>query len=420
MYRWDNSVKSLGGRTAGWLFALILMTQSISAPGLGGAKIGIPLAMAFIMIVLFPASIRFAKLFWLALIMSSIVLIATAARTAGTASINSAGLLALLLILTTIRPRVDGRAVWLAMHYIGRATSVACIIQLLAQVVGVRFISLQTLFPQAVLSDYNSVSRFNFGSALYRSNGFLYLEPANAAQVIALGIVAGSMLSGSGKRRWELLSLIAMATTGTGTGFILLGAFYLTNLVRRNSFQFHGFAMRRKRALVTAVTLMAIVAVLGTITGRVFELTSSTSSFYFRFVSPYSWTLDIYTRDSEALVYGIGAGNSDRIVQALTKAEQNADVTVFPVVPKLFLEYGLLIGLLLFGLLVHNTVSRWPVGTRVVGFLFVVVVNGGPLNPAVLIPAWLLGAQFDIPRSRFGHHGGPVESEATSQSSLRG
>jgi hypothetical protein len=149
--------------------------------------------------------------------------------------------------------------------------------------------------------------------------------------------------------------------------------------------------------VVSSALLVIAAAVLGTITGRLRELTTPSTSFYFRFLSPYSWVATVFNLHPNASLTGAGAGTSDRMVRESVSAVGSSDATLFPIIPKVLIEYGIPLSLAIILLLAANTFCRWPNGMRFVGFLFLFVLNGGPLNPATVIPGWLLGGREPTP-----------------------
>ncbi|MCT1391449.1 hypothetical protein M4D76_24615 [Peribacillus frigoritolerans] len=222
-------------------------------------------------------------------------------------------------------------------HYVNMLYRVQCIttvlamigiFQFVAQFIGLGFIDPISLLPENLLqSGYSSTGEISYGSGIYRSNGFFFLEASFFSQFLALSIIIEMLYFKKLKR--VLLYLIALFTTFSGTGLILLLIFLLPILIKQGI---------KKIVIFTILFLILILLFLSSefstlLTSRIYEITgqSQSNSGFIRFVGPIILVSQIFYDNMNAILWGLGPGNSD----GLWKYSNN------PPLIKVLLEYGI-------------------------------------------------------------------------------
>ncbi len=221
--------------------------------------------------------------------------------------------------------------------------AVAGLLQFTLQFVGLGLFSFRGLVPASLLFEdgYNLMIPLGFGG-LFKANGFFLLEPSIFSQFMALGLIIEVLTA----RRVgvALLLILALLSSASGTGWIVLGSFLLSA----------GFTMGL-RGLATAgiVALVVMVVLAGVallqpefitiLANRLDEVTRQGTSGHLRFVTPFWLLSDIVAREPLALLFGLGSGVSERLTMPY-------EFTVNTPV-KIIAEYGvptLLVYILLF------------------------------------------------------------------------
>ena len=274
------------------------------------------------------------------------------------------------------------------------------VFQFLIQVAGWHYSDLvgSWIPPDFVMKNFNTSYPVQYGSTLYKSNAFIGLEPSFTSQFLALGLVVSVLRSA---RWWRmLLFVLALLSTVSGTGVLLLGAALLLLAVHKGL-----------RFTVTAAAVVSLV-VLGlsfTPAAEIFaqratEASDSGSSGNLRFVTPYQRMYHLMADDPVSAVVGNGPGWSDRDAATyLARAHQPLN---YALVPKLFLEYGLIGGFAFLVFLVTAFVRGSPSfvlsGSVIV---FYVVLSSSLLSPvvgylALLLLSWHTNDQHSLARAR--------------------
>ncbi len=235
-----------------------------------------------------------------------------------------------------------------------------------------------------LLQGYNTTYPLHYLSPLYKSNGFVMLEPSFTSQLLGLGLLLA--LSRRARSRTLLLLAAGMVSTVAGTGFILLGAGLL---VVAGSPQRR--ALRRLAPALAVGALLAAVTPLGTtLVGRLGEGTGKGSSTGERFTLPFTYVGGGWLASPVATWLGRGPGTAERALAAHLGAT-NGVVALAPL--KLLYEYGLpcaLAGLLLVLWCTLGQPPSFPVAVALV--VSWCLLSGSLLQPATVLPMWLLAA----------------------------
>lgn len=277
--------------------------------------------------------------------------------------------------------------------------SAIAIVQILAQLLlGWTFVDYWlTLVPHSLtVQGYQEPYPIYYGASLIRSDGLFPLEPSFCSQLAGLGILIQLVLGE--RRRRILIFALAMVTTVSGTGLLLLAAGLATQMVRRGP---------RWSARVLAVAAIAIgVAALTppgqAAIGRITEFNSRESSGNGRFIAPYQRMYDQLGGGLQDVFVGTGPGSADRQAKEII-AETNQPA-IAPVVPKLVIEYGVLAALIFIIALLVFICGR-PLSPTLAAsmVMFHFVLSATLLDAQQVYEIWLLVSIFarasDEPRA---------------------
>jgi hypothetical protein len=217
-----------------------------------------------------------------------------------------------------------------------------------------------------------------------KANGVFFLEPSFFSQFLGLAI----LIEMFGKRRLVRLAIyvVAILMSYSGTGLMLVAAFLPWIVLRRGN----------AGVIVAGAAVALLVAVaggavdLGALTSRVGEFSSTESSGFARFISPYLLMRDFVIQSPSALMFGLGSGAIDRVTGDAFLPYLAHDPTWI----KVALEYGVpalaLFMAFIAVALFHGTRNRllsWAV------FCFYLFLGGYLLNGAlhclfVALTAW--------------------------------
>lgn len=193
---------------------------------------------------------------------------------------------------------------------------------------------LDTFTPdQFLLEGYNVIIPLEYLSSTLKSNGVFFLEPSFYSQFLALAIIIE--LVGSQRIFRLLLYAAAMVVSYSGTGLMLVVIFLPWAVMRRSS----------AGLLVAGIILVsALVFVSGAIDLELFvdrlgEFSSTESSAFARFISPYFLIRDFLITSPGKLLFGLGPGAIEGVENTATTLAYHAHD---PTWIKMLLEYGLI------------------------------------------------------------------------------
>lgn len=218
------------------------------------------------------------------------------------------------------------------------------------------------------MTNYEVSYPIQYGSPIYKSNGYLFLEPSFLSQFLALALLIEILMF---RRFWAVvLQILALATTFSGTGLLLI-AITLPFAVIVN-------LHNRRVALLGIVATVAIVgAVLSNpaVLKRSGEMNDSRSSASIRFNTPYERMTELSFENASSLLLGYGPGSADRL-----KVDDR--IANFPAIPKAVIEYGLIGGvplLLLIAVRIFMGVGSLPIAVGL--FCMQFFLSGALLQP---------------------------------------
>ncbi|WP_226344404.1 hypothetical protein [Agilicoccus flavus] len=220
-----------------------------------------------------------------------------------------------------------------------------------------------------------------YDSPLYKSNGWVALEPSFMSFTLGMCIMAGLLTSAS---VWKIAWMAAgMIVTVGGSGFAIVLAGVVVMVLCRQ-----GRLLRPY--LVPAVILGFIAAptqVGQQIWTRLSEGSSSNSSTALRTFEPYVYLWPRWIEDWPRVLFGGGAGSSHLIVGG-----SGVRGLVVPTIGKVFYDYGLVVGALLFLVFVVSYV-RSPEPALGMTVLASMAIIQPPAQP-LMVPAYLLVTLF--------------------------
>jgi hypothetical protein len=311
---------------------------------------------------------------------------------------SDASLTSLILLLAMYAPFCYGLPpdrLYLFDRILGRFVTMTTVLAWLSiaqfglQLIGLPYSDvLGSLVPSSfLLHNFNTSYVVQYGSSLYKSNGFVALEPSFCSQFLALGLVA-HIVRGANWRRVAVY-LLAILATVSGTGLLLLAAAMIVLSVRRGP----KFAATVLMFIGLAVVVVSFTPAAAPFEKRLTETSSSNSSGSLRFVQPYDRMWAGMGKDPTTVLFGSGPGFADRDAVAFL------DVTGLPLnyalLPKVVLEYGVLGCAAFLAFLIPSFVRGSP-SAELSGavLVFVTVLSGSLLAPDVMYTPLVLLAWF--------------------------
>lgn len=372
---------------------LILLLQRLVVP-VGANPVQLTIAVAYAALVLLLLTrqatvdrVR-AELFGL-VVVASLVVTTVAAALGSAPTVTSLGLF-LILYLSWIFRMKPGHTTTLAIvarGFVWTMVGFAAvgIVQLVSQFAGVWTYTdyvREILGNTYVDASFNSNIPLVYGSAVYKANAFVFLEPSFLSQFCALGALTAVVLRAP---TWQVLVLVAgvfSAVSGTGILLLLVGSLLIVTraswLVRPGHLV--GLGVAAAGVLISPVAPLLL--------RRIDETSQVGSSGYLRFVQPYLEVAEALAEEPARFLMGFGAGSVDRM---LTSGRQGGEPVVYTIAPKLLFEYGLLAGGLAVLFIVVALLDRgsWRVVPGAVLFM-IFVLSGSLLQPHTVFVAWLL------------------------------
>jgi hypothetical protein len=336
-----------------WVAGLFLVTflfQRIAVPGLP-IPITVPLTMAWMVIVWVLGIVELNRtrlLVWLfagaisGLVMAGQVLLVAQPYI----SFNSWALWMVTWLPVVMQLKDRTRHTYVrsarAIAVIGMGLAVLSILFLVLQLAGVRYYDWFAAFiPRGLLVDgYVITYPVAYDSPIYKSNGWIALEPSFMSFYLGMSLVCG--LLARVNPAGVVLLILGLLSTLAGSGLaivaVLLGVLILqgqTHTVRR-----YAVPMILTTALFAATNLGR------TLFSRVTEVGSSNSSTALRAVQPYVELWPYWIADPPGIFLGHGAGSSGDVVRSL-----GLEGLLVPSIAKVIFDYGLIGGALLIALM---------------------------------------------------------------------
>ena len=222
--------------------------------------------------------------------------------------------------------------------------------------------------------------------ALYKSNGFFFLEPSLFSFIMALALMGEIVLHKRAVRMAMFALALLLSYSGTGLLALIIGLMFPVG----------------RRTLVQLPLLFAAGSVvywllgdslnLSFTLGRIGEFNSEHSSAFIRYVAPMRLVLDSIDSDPWSTLFGHGPGTITRIQQGFDFHD--------PTWAKLLFEYGLLGFAATVTLVVTVLKHRvTPIQVRATWFSCWLIMGGHLLNPDTVALMLVLAGFWSLPRS---------------------
>jgi hypothetical protein len=391
----------LAHRTVVWggvLFALVLLLQRFAAPGTG-APLLLLVAMGWGVLALRAGVLEIDRrrfLFWSLTfcVTGAALLVQTALGTAPVISVNSWALLLIVWFPAVARfvdrQQATYRRFLVVVTWICTAFAAVCILQMAVQLAGVPYEDLlKPLVPEPLMMvGFNVTTPVEYGSSIYRSNGWIGLEASIASYQLGIGLVTAILAR---QPMWMIAVLVTgLFTTVAGSGFLLAGVALVAILVTRV----------RRQLVKPLIPILALGGVLVStpygqlLIARSGEAQEEGSSASQRAIQPYAELWPEWATDTRLAVLGGGAGSSQRVIDV---HPMGGDLLV-PLPGKIFYDYGLIAGLVLALFLVYCYLDGPSLTVAFTMFVSMWTVQPGSNIPVFILPLLLL-VTFWAPRS---------------------
>ncbi len=259
--------------------------------------------------------------------------------------------------------------------------------QIALQFVGVPFVDPFAALPSAlVLHGYHTSYPVIYGSSIFKANGIFFLEPSFYSQFLALALVVHIHLRRRGLRGYLLMAGIIASVSGTGIILALSGILVLGLTERRRQ------VVRMAGGILVVAFLVAVSPAGSVFTSRIDESSSSTSSANGRFSVPYTVTASKLSSDPATLLSGEGPGDAERTSRQM---EETGVTAVFPVVPKVALEYGVPAVVIFVAFFVTSTLRGAPsTSLALTALVMYFALSGSLLQPVTVYTVYALTSLF--------------------------
>lgn len=260
--------------------------------------------------------------------------------------------------------------------------------QMIAQALGWTYRDLLDPVPGAfVIQGFNTSYPIFYGSGIFKANGVLFLEPSIYSQFLALALVVHLHLRRRGRGMYPYVA--ALAASVSGTGLILAGAGVLALAVSRRDKEL----VRLIVALLAAGLAIGLSPVGSLFASRLDRSAGGVESAQGRFIAPYQLTVSMFTEDPASVLAGRGPGSAERLSERVTRA--TGITAVFPVIPKLAYEYGLLAAALFGCYVLTCALGDVPSSALSVTVLvFYLTLSGSLLQPTTVYVLYVFTTLF--------------------------
>lgn len=337
-------------RTVRWCLALFIafvLLQRLSVPGMTNVSILLPLALGWVGLALVREVIEVDPVrmaWWLAAAAATAMVtpLQLLFDAAPMISISSWGLLLIQFFPAGFRfVHRSGATFEACMAGVARIctwlASLSLVFMASQLVTPYQDLMAENLPPWLILEGFNTSYPVSFGSPIFKSNAWICLEASFLSYILAIGVLAALV---SRQHVWRIVWLmLGLFSSASGSGFAILVAGVLVMILTGR-----GETLKRFIAPGIAVFAVAMTTPYGRqLLGRVTEVQDSRSSGSVRTIQPYIEMWPTWMSDPAALVFGRGAGSSQRLV-----SQTGIHGLLNPTLMKIFFDYGLLAGAVLF------------------------------------------------------------------------
>jgi hypothetical protein len=325
------------------LFALTFVFQRISVPGIS-IPITLPIAglwvgLAFLRGLVTIDPRRFVIWCLAAAVSGAMVLPQLLLVASPYVSFNSWALWMVVWLPLVVRLRDRSRVQYLrtlrAVAHVGLWLAVLSVAFIVTQLLGVRYYDwVADVVPDNLLvHDYVITYPITYGSEIYKSNGWVALEPSFLSFAIGICLVSALVTRMSVVK--VLVLLAGLLSTAAGSGMAVVGVYIVCLLLVGRIGNLRRYALPALGVIGGFISTIFGQAV----SQRVLEFGHARSSTSLRAIEPYIQLWPYWVRDPVAVVIGQGAGSSAEIVRGLGIAG-----LLVPSTAKVLFDYGLVGG----------------------------------------------------------------------------
>ena len=395
---------------AGWIAALFGLTfafQRISLPGLS-IPVTVPISGIWLGLALLRGLItidprRFVIWCLAAAVSGAMVLPQLMVVASPFVSFNSWALWMVIWLPLVVRLRDRSRVQYLrtlrAVAHVGLGIAALSVAFMVSQLLGFRYYDwMADVVPNNLLvHDYVITYPISYGSPIYKSNGWIALEPSFLSFLIAICLVSALVTRLSVPKVLVLLAGLLSTVAGSGMA-VVIGYVVCLLLVGRIG--------NLRRYALPALALIGgfTTTIFGeAVSQRMLEFGDSRSSTSLRAIEPYIQLWPYWISDPVSVVIGQGAGSSAEIVRGLGIAG-----LLVPSTAKVLFDYGLVGGTGLIILMIFTYVrSPEPLfAVSLAASMFVLQTASQPLVicSIMLLAFWSPAPTDDLVEFRPGDH----------------
>jgi len=268
-----------------------------------------------------------------------------------TASISSLSLFVVLysLFIFNFKDKISSSKFMVSYNKIMFFIAFISIVLFFSQgIIGNTFLIMDDIIQSDFLiGGYNTTYETSYGNGIYKNNGLFFLEPSFFSQFLALAIMIETLYLKNKKRM--VVYYVAIFTSYSGTGILMLLVFYFYLLNKLN--------LGKKLLLLLFLFFISVIiySVLPEMFSRIFEIQSSGSSAFIRFVSPFIYMTEFLNNANLTnILLGLGSGNADNL--SLYTKNIHFETNFFTL-SKLIIEYGF-IGTIFFVLFLYTLLRK--------------------------------------------------------------
>lgn len=376
--RWLSDPVFWGGA----LFLSTFLLQRIAVPGLP-IPITVPLALSWVALAVMVGVVELNQtrlLIWLgaAGLSGSLIAVQMVALVNPFISVNSWGLWVVMWIPLVFQFRQRDRVTYLrfasTIAHIGLGLAGLSLLFITSQLLGVRYYDwLSAFVPSSLLvQDYTIAYPIVYGSPLYKSNGWIALEPSFMSFFLGVALICALLA----RLRVILMLILAagMLSTIAGSGIALVGVFLLVLTLQGRIGE-----LRKYLLSGGVIGLVFAFTVLGeAILSRVTEVGQQNSSTSLRSTEPYVQLWPHWISDPVGIFIGQGPGSSANVV-----ADLGIRGLLVPSIAKLLFDYGLIAGALLI-VMMASTYFRGPSAAFAISLATSMFLLQGASQPLII------------------------------------
>jgi hypothetical protein len=186
------------------------------------------------------------------------------------------------------------------------------------------------------LTDFVITYPVSFGSAIYKANAWIGLEPSMVSVQLGLGLLAALYTRARAVVVALLVGGLVATLSGSGIAIVLVGVVVMLGYRSRQ------LAVRYLPVVAVAVAVAGLTSFGKLLFDRSSEFGTTNSSASLRALQPYGLLFPDWRAHLSGALLGYGPGSSQRLV-----TESNVVGLLVPSPAKVFFEYGLLPGVVL-------------------------------------------------------------------------